>query len=279
MAISDILKYKLMKIFCIVTAAMVFIFSSCKKENDSDIKPGDTGTIEIEFDNVVGSDDLELNTGLYTDESGESYTISTLDYFISNIKLKTADGAEYTVPKDESYFLIKEENESTHVVELDNVPAGDYTSFTFTIGVDSLKNTAPISERTGVLDPAGEAAGMYWSWNSGYIFLKMEGSSPVSTTNDKKIYYHIGGFGGFSSATLNNIKTVTVNAPSSMSAKVRKDKLKTPEVHLFADASKILDGSSNISIEANSMVHFSEISGQIANNYVNMFRVDHIHND
>lgn len=265
-------------IFIAASAALLF-FSSCDKDSGSDIQPGDTGSIILEFDNVVGSADLELNTGNYTNGSGENFKVSVFDYYISNIKLKTATGTEYIVPKDQSYFLVKEENESTHELELDNVPAGDYTSFTFTVGVDSLKSTSPVGERTGVLDPAGAANGMYWTWNSGYIFLKMEGESPVSTTVDKKIYYHVGGFGGYDSPTLNNIKTVTVNAPFESSAKVRKNKETAPAVHIFADAGKVLDGGSHVSIAANSMVHFSAISADLANNYTAMFSIDHIHND
>lgn len=268
-----------MKSFFIAASAAVLLCSSCDKDSGSDVNPGDTGSITIEFDNVVGSNDLALNTGNYTNGSGETFTISTLDYFISNIKLKTSDGKEYVVPADESYFLIKEEDEATHEIELENVPAGDYVSFTFTVGVDSLKSTSSVSERTGVLDPAGDAAGMYWTWNSGYIFLKMEGTSPVSTTQDKKIYYHVGGFGGYDSPTLNNIKTVTVNAPFESAAKVRKDKEHAPAVHFFADAGKILDGATHVSIAANSMVHFSDISAEIADNYAAMFSIDHIHND
>lgn len=262
-----------------MAAIAIVILSSCKKDSGSGIQTGDTGSVILEFDNVVGGNDLKLNIGTYINGSGESFTISTLDYFISNIVLERTDGTKYVVPKDDSYFLIKEEDEDTHEIELDNVPAGDYNSFTFTIGIDSLKNTAPVEERTGVLDPAGAANGMYWTWNSGYIFLKMEGTSPVSTTPDQKIYYHVGGFGGYSSPTLNNIKTVTVTAPFESSAKVRKDKPTPPEVHFFADAGKILDGTSHVSIAEYSMVHFSDISANIANNYAAMFSIDHIHND
>lgn len=252
---------------------------SCKKETTNAIQTGDKGTIRIEFDNIVGTSDLELNTTTYTNASGEPFTISTLDYFISNISLKRTDGSIYTVPKDSSYFLIKEEDETTHELELHDVPAGDYSGFSFVVGIDSLKNVAPISERTGVLDPAGEAAGMYWTWNSGYIFLKMEGSSPASTTADKKIYYHIGGFGGYDAPTMNNIKSITIDAPAGMSAKIRQDTHHTPVVHVFADAGKILDGNTNVRITDYSMVHFSDISATLANNYSQMFSIDHIHND
>lgn len=264
---------------CIFAFAATLCLFSCKKNSVSEIQTGDTGSIILEFDNVVGPNDIQLNTATYSNALNEQFTVSTLDYFVSNIRLKKIDGSEYIVPRDSSYFLIKEDAPGSHEIRLSNIPAGDYSSFSFVIGVDSLKNVAPISERTGVLDPAGQAAGMYWTWNSGYIFLKMEGSSPASTTDDKKIYYHIGGFGGFDSPTMNNIKTVTLEAPAGMTAKIRKDAQRSPVVHIFADASKILDGDTNVSIAQYSMVHFADISATIANNYATMFSIDHIHND
>jgi len=267
-----------MKVYIYVLVATAFLLS-CKKDSINDIQQGDTGSIRLEFDNIVGSNDLELNSATYTNASNEDYTISTLDYFISNIRLKTVDGKEYVIPKDSSYFLIKEENEDSHEIELRNIPAGDYSTIQFVVGVDSLKNTAPLSERTGVLDPAVRAAGMYWTWNSGYIFLKMEGSSPASTTDDKKIYYHIGGFGGYSSPTMNNIKSVSLQAPANMLARVRKNSVHAPVVHIFADAAKILDGANTVSIADYSMVHFSDISAALATNYSSMFNIDHIHNE
>ena len=63
-----------------------------------------------------------------------------------------------------------------------------------------------VSQRTGVLDPSGAGADMYWTWNSGYIFFKMEGTSPAATGMGNSFMYHIGGFGGYSAPTINNIK-------------------------------------------------------------------------
>src|SRR5690606_20878888 len=112
--------------------------------------------------------------------------------YISNIKLQTNSGVEYVVPQDSGYFLIMEDEPSSQVITLSNVPAGDYDKITFTIGVDSLRSTMDISKRTGVLDPTQGHDGMYWTWNSGYIFFKMEGTSPAAPADqDHKFYYHI----------------------------------------------------------------------------------------
>ena len=62
-------------------------------------------------------------------------------------------------------------------------------------------------------------------------------------------------------------------------AKVRKNKAVAPVIHIMTDASRILNGSTNVSIAANTTVMFNPYSVNIANNYTSMFTIDHIHND
>jgi hypothetical protein len=262
------------------TAIALIAFASCKKEkqepgyNEEDLAP-----LSIEFDNIVGGQNLYLNSGSYTNAAGETYSIGLLQYFISNIKVRKADGTEYVVPQDNSYFLIKEGDEDFSEA-LVNVPEGDYTSLTFTIGVDSLRSTMDVSKRTGVLDPSGGMNdGMYWGWNSGYIFLKMEGISaaaPVDGTGQHKFRYHIGGFGGYDAPTINNIRTVTLDLSERGTALVRKNK--KANVHLMVDIDKVLSGSTTVSIAANPTVMFGDYSAFIADNYAQMFRHDHTEN-
>jgi hypothetical protein len=195
--------------------------------------------------------------------------------------LKNENGTVFTVPQDKSYFLVQESKTETQTIKIADVPAGNYTEMSFTIGVDSLRNTMDIAKRTGVLDPANNTGenSMYWSWNSGYIFLKMEGLSPLAPADgagNKKFRYHIGGFGGYSSKTINNIKTITCKFGTS-EATVRKDL--TPAVHTLVDALKLFNGTTNLSIKDNSTVMFAPFSVNISANYANMFSVHHIHND
>lgn len=261
-----------------MAAAIMLLSASCKKESTPEFQAGDKGSLDIEFDNVVGSTNLQLTTGSYTNANGDAFTVTLFKYYISNIVLKNQDGTTYTVPKDSSYFLI-DEAASSQLITLNNIPAGNYTGVDFVIGVDSLKCTAPLDQRTGALDPSAAAADMYWSWNSGYIFVKMEGVSTVATSSDKKFRYHIGGFGGYSSTTINNIKKASLTIPGNATAQVRKDKAENPHIHIMADASKVMNGSTNVSIAANSTVMFSAFSVNIANNYASMFTIDHVHND
>lgn len=252
--------------------------TACDKD-DTNYQDQKLAPLSIEFDNIVGGQNLILNNGTYANASGETYSISLLQYFISNIKLKKTDGTEYTVPQDDSYFLIKEGEAAFRSANV-NVPEGEYSALSFVVGVDSLRSTKDISERKGVLDPSGGMeSGMYWGWNSGYIFFKMEGISPqapVDPSGQNKFRYHIGGFGGYSAPTINNIKTITIDLAAGGVAKVRTGR--KANVHLMVDVSKMWTGINTISIAANPTVMFSTFSVNVADNFNGMFRHDHTEN-
>ncbi|NSL88886.1 hypothetical protein ECE50_018740 [Chitinophaga sp. Mgbs1] len=234
----------------------------------------------LEFDNRAGSDDLILGAQVYTNAQGEKLTITKFAYYVSNFRFITANGNVYTVPQDSSYFLISEADKASAFHTLKNVPAGDYVQVKFMIGVDSTRSLMDISKRTGALDPATGASDMYWGWNSGYIFAKLEGSSPSSTDRQKLFRYHVGLFGGgFNNGvkTLNNTREVTLTIPNNGKAIIRKDR--RAQVHFFADALKMLNGTTNISVAANPNVMVDALSAKIADNYTQMFIIDHVHNE
>lgn len=256
----------------------VFSFNACKDDDGSDVVTG-FGEVEIELESRAGDATLEFGTE-YTNAAGEKLKFTTFDYYVSNIVLVKSDGTEYTVPKDESYFLVKHDDPDSKEIKLSNVPAGDYTGLRFVIGVDSAKSVSPIGERTGVLDPAGAASGMYWSWNAGYIFVKVEGTSPAAPVDpgsgENIFQYHTGLFGGYDSPTLNNLKTVNLTVPDE-AAFVRQGE-EAPHFHLFVDVLEMFKSPTNISIAANPYSHAGPYSKTVADNYADMFLIDHVHN-
>ncbi|MFT3909222.1 MAG: hypothetical protein QM737_07315 [Ferruginibacter sp.] len=257
----------------ILMFSCILALCSCKKDNKPQYNADVKASLSVEFDNIAGADDLLLNTGTYTNASGETFSVSKLKYFVSNFSLIKTDGSKYIVPQDSCYFLIDESDETTHEPIL-NVPEGEYTSISFVLGVDSLRSTLDIDHRTGVLDPATLAADMYFDQNSGYIFFNMEGNSPAAVAGN--YIYHVGGYGGASAPTINNIKTITLDLTSRGTPKVQAGK--ETNIHLMVDVLKIFTGSSNVSIATNSSVTFDPFSASIANNYANMIRHDHTEN-
>ncbi len=253
--------------------ASVILFASCQKEADNPYNNNLTGNLSIEFDNIAGSSDLQLNTGTYTNAAGESFKVTKLKYYVSNFSLTKSDGSTYIVPQDSCYFLIDESQSATTKPVL-KVPEGEYISLSFTLGVDSLRNTMDVSKRTGVLDPTALASDMYWGWNSGYIFFKVEGTS--SAANGGNFAYHVGGFGGYSTATVNNLRKITLNLMDRGTAKVKANK--PSNIHLFADLLKAFNGNTNMSFASVAMIHSATAGTPVANNASLMFTHDHTEN-
>lgn len=59
----------------------------------------------------------------------------------------------------------------------------------FHIGIDSATNVS--GAMGGDLDPT---KGMYWAWQSGYINVKIEGTSSVCNTRNHEFQFHLGGY-------------------------------------------------------------------------------------
>lgn len=278
----------------ILLISTIVLFSSCKKDEDSSPTPewatGDKNELTLEFDNVAGNQDLTLNTVQYTNASGEKFNVTKLMYYISNISLKNADGSTYTVPPDSSYFLIDESKNEGGMVTLKDIPAGNYTSVTYTIGVDSARNLLVDADPAKAVGPLNTGVGgagqeMFWGPGSGYIFMKMEGISPVIDTTammspNGEFYVHIGLFGGTPAVpTVNNIRKNTLDLSGTKLVKVRKNI--APEIHIKADILKIFTGSYNLKLAEtpNMMMASQEVTSKIATNYASMFEVEHVHND
>lgn len=258
-------------IFSIALACtLLMTIVSCKKDTDEFTG---NGPVTLHFDNRAGADNLILNTDL-TIASGETINISNFKYYVSNFVLVKEDGSEYTLPQDGNYFLVDESVDSTMEVTLKNIPAGNYTSIKYILGVDSLRSTMDVSQRTGALDPAGAGSDMYWSWNSGYIFFRIDATSPQSTEAGNMCMFHVGGYGGYSTAGPNNIRNISIAAPTAI--QVREDK--NPEVHIYADVLQAFTSPVNYSIATDgAVIHMPMAGAKIANNYVDMFSIDHIH--
>lgn len=251
--------------FWVAAVATVFSLSACNNEGE-DAQPA-VGTLNIEMEHVVGSKALALNATTYTNPtSSEQFTLSRFNYYISNIKLRKADGTEYAQP--ESYYLVQESATESKKLRLEDVPAGDYTGISFVVGVDSARNVA--GAQTGALDVNNS---MFWSWNTGYIFFRMEGNLLASSAYPAKSFLmHVGGF----TKPYNAIRTVKLTFPSS-NLLVRADH--HPELHLKVDALQVLNGPQPIQLSTFVGAHTPDANTmRVANNYAaGMFSVEHIH--
>lgn len=263
-----------MKSLQYILVLIVFTFAIISCEESDDINPNATNDVAIEFENVVGNKSLMLDDATYKNANGDEFTVSAFNYYVSNFMLKKTDGTIVALSANANHFLIEEDKNASKTITLKDVPSGDYSEVSFLIGVDSLKSVSSVEERVGAL---AEGNGMYWRWSSGYIFVKMEGISPQAPfdpAGQQKFRFHIGGFGGYDSPTVNNLKTSTLAL--STPAQVRA--AKSPTVHLIVDAMKLMNGSTNVRMAENATTMGGPFAPIIATNYEKMFSVDHVHN-
>ena len=222
------------------------------------------GKLIIDFNNYVGSDLLKLDSAIYKNDLEQSFTVTNFKYYIGNIHLKRSDGKEFI---SNAYFLINEEDQQSKNIQLNDIPDGEYTSIGFVLGVDSLHNCS--GAQSGALDPIN---GMFWAWNTGYIFLKLEGKSPASNSPGKIFEFHIGGY----KEPSNCIKNVSLDFKNE---KLNIESDKITSIELKADASEVLKSPVTIDLSKLSAVTDFHNATTIANNYSDMFSIQKIANE
>jgi hypothetical protein len=230
---------------------------SCSKEDSNEQS---SERVKISFRLINDGEPLDFTTQ-YLNGSGEFYTVNKFKFYISNIRLTTLENK--VSAEKESYHLIDRESPESKEIS-PAINKGSYKSIEFVLGVDSLRNVS--GAQTGALDPTN---GMFWTWNSGYIFAKLEGKSPASTAPGQTITYHIGGFKTGENAQ----RKISLDFPSPVVTG------KTTLVVIDVDLAKWFDGQHKISIAANpSLMTPGGLSLSIADNYATMFSIEKVIN-
>ena len=90
----------------------------------------------------------------------------------------------------------------------------DFHKIQFQLGIDSA--THQLGIMGGDLDPT---KGMYWAWNTGYINLKIEGFSSLSSARDKSFQYHLGGY----MQPFETVQTIRLDIPKTSKSILKID--------------------------------------------------------
>lgn len=127
-----------------------------------------TGSLVFTLSYGVDDQNLAFNTLLYTNDAGNQYSISKVEYFVSNIGLREEN--DVTFSTSEVYYVNASEP-ATNTICVDSIPVGNYSGFTLHIGL------YPTQNKTGYLPNTTENLNMLWPepMGGGYHFLKCEG--------------------------------------------------------------------------------------------------------
>jgi hypothetical protein len=253
----------------IAALCIAAVITACTLSDDEDLMGN--GNVSIEFDNAYSTSDLILNTTSYNANETEKIKISKVKYIVSNIRLEDKNGSVFTYPKNESYFIVNEENTDSQFINLKNVPAGDYTKITFGIGIDQEKYLQG-AEGQGEFLAKAQEAGMMWPWQAGYKFFVFEGVYTSETTIEETAFaFHMGSHG----KALDNYKEITLDLPNTIRVRTSA----TPEIHVIANVANVLKGTTTFMLDDAAQIHVDAVkSPQIATNVNGMFSVHHTHN-
>ncbi len=213
------------------------------------------GKLNIMFDHYVGKQPLQFDSVNYKNGASQAFTVTKFKYYIGDIHLQRKNGADVVFT---DYYLINEEEQESKKLMLEPLPAGEYAGIEFIIGVDSLHNCS--GAQSGALDPVN---GMFWTWNTGYIFLKLEGKSPASKSPGNFFEYHIGGY----KQPANCIRKIRLAFNKVLSGE------SINELHIKVDVAEILKAKTIIDFSQLSSVADFHNATMIADNYMDMFSI------
>ncbi|MEO5892936.1 MAG: MbnP family protein [Ferruginibacter sp.] len=233
---------------------------SCQKAIDSN-----TGTLKITFHNTVNGEPMVLDGPTYTNPFGESYNITKFKYYISNVSLGSPGN---TAIEKDSYHLVDQNVPGSLSFSFETAE-NTFSDLRFLIGVDSVRNVS--GAQAGALDPLND---MFWTWNSGYVMAKMEGTSSSSNQARNIIEYHIGGFSGINNA----LKDIFLAIPSDQPLVIKPGQ--TSEITIEVDFNKWWQTPNDIKI-ANMPVCTTPgiLAKKVADNYSKMFTIMKVANN
>lgn len=194
-----------MKHYIAFIAVSLLTLAACSnQEPTAPPKPGNTDTaavmLTINFKTSVGTTPFAFDSTM-TSESGANFKISMLRFYVTQPRLIDSAGAQVAVqfvdtagkPIPYGIALVdhaKQESLTLRVM----AKRGTYKGLDFSIGVpllDEAGNALNHGDASTKEYPLDVDADMYWGWNPGYIFLKVEGRAQI-VGKWEPFYYHIG---------------------------------------------------------------------------------------
>ncbi len=104
--------------------------------------------------------------------SGQTISVTRLDFLLSDIALHQADG---TWIEQKNWFAFIGARDGKTNFTLENIPAGNYDRVRFHIGLEPAINHGDAAQWPAdhPLNPG--VNGLYWGWSREYVFLALEG--------------------------------------------------------------------------------------------------------
>lgn len=146
----------------------LFLFGFLSVFLASCTKPVGYGNLCVNIDYSVNDKPLITDSLCYTNEAGNTFMITEIQWFLSQIELQDDQGA--WIPLEPRIFYIDTNIPESHTLRAASIPVGKYKTLRFVFGLDEEDN------QTGLFSNPPEA-NMFWPepLGGGYHYMKLNG--------------------------------------------------------------------------------------------------------
>jgi hypothetical protein len=160
--------------------------------------------VELTISPTFNGEPITLEVAYKFNQGKDSITFSTLKFYISNLEFYYKN--QLVHKENEGAHLIDLENENSKNLKIDVGKINLFDEVKFDLGIDSSTNVS--GAFGGDLDPT---KGMYWTWQSGYINVKLEGHSNLCNNRLKEFQLHLGGYAN----EVNALQAIMLKVPQT----------------------------------------------------------------
>jgi len=229
-------KIKIVRLLLFSVFIIILSSSSCKKAKNDESSPNNTGnssttsngTLMFHLHTFIDAQEVDAYNIEYTTDAGRNISLSIAQLYISEIQLERLDGTLYDVPNKTLLKILEVE---TYLVG--NVPAGNYKSVRFKVGLPSATNAInPTSSSDSVILNRSDMWFSSTAQPDGYLFLNVQGTIDTSVDMSGKMcpfVYKIG--------TNANYKQIVMQSQNYTIVPNQ-----TQFVHLYVDFNRLFTG-------------------------------------
>ncbi len=192
-----------MKKLFLSLSLLAFFASGCKEESNTVTPPptptDETVSFKIRIEGVFGTTPFALNQA-YTTVAGDTVRFTMAKFYLSEISVIDTLGRSIPVRVVDTTNTATIDNQTVTLLDYATAQNGTfeltlrakpglYRGMKFRVGVpfDLNHRDASVQPR-----PLNVDQGMFWTWNTGYIFHRLEGNFDSSGVQ-RNFLYHIGG--------------------------------------------------------------------------------------
>lgn len=232
-----------------LTTMMILTFPllfSCKKDQVKE-----KAALQFEITHKVDGEALKMDTVRYENRAGNLYSVTRLEYYLSNFTFISSNGDE---EKIEDIYYINPKKPASLTIDDIEMEAGSYSTLQFHIGLPADEN---ISYN---LSATSENVNMAWpeQMGGGYHFMKLEGHFIDDQNQEKGYAMHLG---------MNEwLVTVTLNQSIELTGD-NNELLLTMDVNQWFEGPHTYD----FNVQGNYTMGIDSLMGQLSDNGLSSF--------